>query len=103
MGDFVKIATTTEIRSGSMKTVLVSGRRIALANVDGEFFAIDDTCTHAECSLGSEGFLDGSIVTCGCHGSTFDVTTGKVLSLPAPSDVASFEMKVENGEIFVKV
>lgn len=103
MADFVKAATIGEIRSGNMKTLFISGRRIALANVDGKFFAIDDVCTHAECSLGSEGFLDGTIVTCGCHGSTFDVTTGKVLSLPAPTDVASYETKVENGQVFVKI
>lgn len=103
MEGFVKIAEAGDIASGSMKTVVVSGKRIAIANVGGHFFAIDDTCSHEECSLGSEGFLDGNIVVCGCHGSNFDVTNGKVLSLPAPTDVASYQVKVEKGEIFVKV
>ena len=103
MADFLKVATTAEIGSGTMKTLFVSGKRIALANVDGEFFAISDVCTHEECSLGTEGFLDGNVVICGCHGSTFDVTSGKVLSLPAPTDVASYETKVENGEVYIKI
>ena len=103
MDDFVKVATAAEIPVGRMKTVMVGGKRVAVANVDGEFFAIDDVCSHEECSLGSEGYLDGNVVICGCHGSNFDVTTGKVLSLPAPTDVASYQTKIENGNIFVKV
>lgn len=103
MADFIKVARTTEIRLGGMKTVFVSGKKIAIANVDGEFFAIDDECSHEECSLGSEGFLDGNVVICGCHGSNFDVTTGKVLSLPAMTDVGRYDVKVDNGEIFIKV
>ena len=103
MDDFVKVATVAEIPVGRMKTVMVGGKRVAVANVDGEFFAIDDDCSHEECSLGSEGYLDGNVVICGCHGSNFDVTTGKVLSLPAPTDVTSYQTKVENGNIFVKL
>lgn len=99
----MKVATVAEIPVGRMKTVMVGGKRVAVANVDGEFFAIDDVCSHEECSLGSEGYLDGNVVICGCHGSNFDVTTGKVLSLPAPTDVTSYQTKVENGNIFVKL
>lgn len=101
MSAFVKAIAVTELPPGSKKTIFVSGKRLAIANVDGEFFAIDDTCTHEQCSLGTEGFLDGNVVICGCHGAQFDVTTGKVLSLPAPTDVASYETKVENGEVSV--
>ena|SRR3990172_2728483 len=96
------VAKVSEIPAGRMKTVVVGGKRIALANVDGKFFAVGDTCSHEECSLGSEGYLDGSVVICGCHGATYDATTGKVLSLPAPTDVASYDVKVENGEVFIK-
>ncbi|MBI4062516.1 non-heme iron oxygenase ferredoxin subunit [Candidatus Gottesmanbacteria bacterium] len=101
--DFVKAASIKEIAPGSMKTVRVGGKPIALANVDGQFFAVSDTCTHEQCSLGTEGFLDGSIITCGCHGSQFEVTTGKVLSLPAPTNVASHEVKVEGDDVLVKI
>lgn len=103
MDGFVTVASVNELTAGSMKTVVVSGIRVALANVDGEFFAIADTCSHEQCSLGTKGVLDGNVVICGCHGANFDVTTGKVMALPAPSDVASYEVKVENGQVLVKI
>ena len=101
MADFTKVAQASEIPAGSMKTIIERGKKIAIANVDGEFFAIDDTCSHEQCSLGSEGFLDGNILTCGCHGGQFDVMTGKVMSLPAPTDINSYKVKVEGEDIFV--
>ncbi len=103
MGNFVKALSVNNLPSGSMKTVVVGGRKLAIANVDGEFFAIDDTCSHEQCSLGSEGFLDGNVVTCGCHGAQFDVTSGKVLSLPVPTDVVSYPVKVEGNDVFIKI
>lgn len=101
MATFTKAIKISDLPRGAKKTVIVSGKKIALANVDGEFFAIDDICTHEQCSLGTEGFLDGSVITCGCHGAQFDVTNGKVLSLPAPTDVASYEIKVEGDDVLV--
>lgn len=103
MSAFVKAIAVTELPPGSKKTVFVSGKKLAIANVDGEFFAIDDTCSHENCSLGTEGFLDGNVMICGCHGSQFDVMSGKVMSLPAPTDVASYVTKVENGDVFVNI
>ncbi len=103
MGNFVKALSVNNLPSGSMKTVVVGGRKLAIANVDGEFFAIEDTCSHEQCSLGSEGFLDGNVVTCGCHGAQFDVTSGKVLSLPVPTDVVSYPVKVEGNDVFIKI
>lgn len=101
--DFIKAASIEEVPSGSMKTVRVGGKPIALTNVDGQFFAVSDTCSHEQCSLGTEGFLDGSVITCGCHGSQFEVTTGKVMSLPAPTDVATYAVKVEGNDVLVKI
>lgn len=101
MEEFIFAINVSDLTPGSMKTVIVSGNKIAMANVDGEFFAIDDTCTHEQCSLGTEGLLDGNVVICGCHGANFDVTTGKVLALPAPSDVRSYETKVEDGKVYI--
>ena len=103
MATFTKAALVNDIPSGTKKTIFVSGVKVALANVDGEFFAIDDTCSHQQCSLGGEGFLDGSVIICGCHGATFDITNGKVLSLPAPTDVMSYKTKVEGNEVWVEV
>jgi 3-phenylpropionate/trans-cinnamate dioxygenase ferredoxin component len=103
MGTFTKAITVAELTAGMKKTVVIGGKKLAIANVDGEFFAIDDTCSHEECSLGTEGFLEGKLIICGCHGSQFDITDGKVLSLPAPTDVASYETKVENGDVLVNI
>ena len=100
---FTKAATTSEIAPGTKKTVMVLGKRIAIANVDGDFFAIDDTCTHQQCSLGTSGFLDGSAIICSCHGAQFDVTTGEALSLPATVDVATYETKVEGTDVLVQI
>jgi len=103
MTNFVAVAKTSDIPMGSMKAIMVSGKRIALANVDGQYFAVDDTCTHAQCSLGSEGFLDGSNIVCGCHGAQFDATTGKVLTLPATVNLSSYHVKVEGDDVLVAV
>lgn len=80
---------------------MVSGKKITLANVDGKIYAIDDACTHAQCSLGSDGSLAGNVIMCGCHGAQFDVMSGKVLSGPALSDVSTYETKIEKGYIYI--
>lgn len=103
MTDFIKLFKTSELALGSKKTVFVGGKRLAVANIEGEYFIVDDTCTHAGCSLGGEGYLDGSAIVCGCHGSQFDMTTGKVLSLPASVDLTSYQVKVEDGIVCVAI
>ena len=103
MTDFIATVAVSDIAPGTMKTVMVLGKPVALANVDGEFFAIGDTCTHEHCSLGTDGVLDGNVVMCGCHGGQFDVTNGKVMALPPVTDADSYTVKVENGQIFVRL
>ena len=102
MSDFVKVATVHEVKEGAMKQVRANGKVICLARMDGEFFAIGDTCSHQNCSL-STGFLDSGVVVCSCHGGTFDVTTGQNLSLPAPAPVPSYKVKVEGEDILIEV
>lgn len=103
MAKFVVAAKISDIAVGTMRTVVVEGKKIALANVDGNYFAVDDACTHAQCSLGSEGFLEGNVATCGCHGAQFNVASGKVLALPASTDVASYQTKVEGENVLVGI
>ncbi len=103
MSNFTKVANVSEIPNDSMKTVTVSGKPIALCNIDGEYFAVDDTCTHEECSLGTEGFLDNSGIICGCHGSLFDAKTGQAKTLPATTDLKTYKTKVEGKNIFIEV
>jgi nitrite reductase/ring-hydroxylating ferredoxin subunit len=78
----------------------VSGTRIAVATVGDAFYAFGDTCTHRGCAL-AEGDLEATIVTCACHGSQFDVTTGEVLRGPALEPVRSYPVRVEGGVLQV--
>ena len=102
MGEFVKVATTGVIAPGEGKLVDAGGKKIALFNVDGTFYAIDETCTHRGGPL-SEGMLMGKEVTCSWHGAVFDVTTGRVLGAPAPRDVVSYKVRVEGDDIEVEL
>ena len=99
----VVIARAAAIKPGDLAAFEVEGVRIAVANADGRFFAIGDLCTHEHCSLAAEGALDGTVVTCGCHGAQFDVTTGAVLAPPAPEPVKSYVIHVEDGNLVVEV
>ena len=98
----VTIASTADIKPGELAAFQVDGVRIAVANANGRFFAIDDTCTHEDCSLADEGTLDGTVVTCGCHGAQFDVTTGAVLAPPAFEPVKSYALRVDQGNVVVE-
>jgi len=98
--EYVKVARRADIPPGSVVKVEAGGHAIAVANVDGEFFAIDDTCTHEEASL-SEGGLTGEVVVCARHGARFNVKTGRVLSLPAVRSVATYAVKVEGDDVLV--
>lgn len=99
----VTIGKAADIRAGEIEAFDVDGVRVAVANVDGRFFAIDDTCTHEQCSLAAEGTLEGTVVTCGCHGAQFDVTTGAVLAPPAPEPVKAYPLHVDQGNLVVEV
>lgn len=102
MGQFVQVATAADLGSGQMAAYAVSGKRIAVANVGGRYYAFDDTCTHRACSL-AEGELEGEVVTCGCHFSEFSVRTGSVLTGPATVSLETYPVRVEGPELQVEV
>jgi nitrite reductase/ring-hydroxylating ferredoxin subunit len=102
MGDFVKLTDSVEIAEGELAAFGVGGERIAVANVAGTLHAFGDTCTHLQCSL-AEGELEGAVVTCPCHGSQFDVTTGQVLRGPAQEPVPSYPARVEDEALQVEL
>lgn len=99
MADFVKVGKKGDIPAGSGKTVDVKGKAVAVFNVDGNFYAIDNTCLHRGGPLG-EGELDGKIVTCPWHGWRYDVTTGANEMNPSVT-VQKFQVKVEGDDILV--
>jgi nitrite reductase/ring-hydroxylating ferredoxin subunit len=99
----VTVGKVTNVAPGELAAFDVDGTRIAVANVDGRLFAIDEMCTHEQCSLVEEGTLEGPVVTCGCHGAQFDVTTGDVLAPPALEPLRVYPLRMEQGDIVVEV
>ena len=99
MSEFVKAAITEELAPGSCKTLELSGSRIALFNVAGRFYAMDDTCAHLGGPLG-EGTLDGAIVTCPWHGWQYDVTTGARQTNPR-AQLTCYEVRVDRDEVSI--
>ena len=80
----------------------VGGRFIAVFNVDGEFFAVEDICTHDGGPL-SDGALEGTHIACPRHGAKFDVCTGKALTMPATEDTLVHDVKVDGNDILVRL
>ena len=102
MGELVRVASKTDIVPGAAMAVEVQGQKIALFNIGGTYYAIGDTCTHRGGPL-SQGTVEGTTVTCPWHGAKYDVTTGAVLSPPAPRGVGSYKVIVEGNDIKVEV
>jgi nitrite reductase/ring-hydroxylating ferredoxin subunit len=101
MGTFVRVASQTDLAPGQGKVVEANGRAVALYNVAGAFYAVDNACKHRGGSLG-EGELDGTVVTCPLHAWTYDVTTGECFDDPACA-VETLAVKIEGGYVFVEV
>ena len=97
----VRIENARDIASGEMRVFDVAGIKVNIASVGGQLHAFDDTCTHKACSL-AKGKLDGTTVTCPCHGSQFDVTTGEVLRGPALRAVRSRLVQMEGEGLLVE-
>ncbi len=101
MGRFF-VCRTTEIIPGQMKKVSAGENEILVTNIDGNYFAIDDTCTHAGATL-SEGKLEDSTITCDWHGAKFDCKNGKLIKFPGEiNDLESYKVIVESDDVFVE-
>ena len=102
MAQFVKVASTEEIAVGSAKQVEANGKTIALFNLNGNYYAIDNACTHRGGPL-AEGYVDDEKVTCPWHGAQFNVKTGAVLGPPAAKPVAKYNVRVHGSDVEVEV
>src|ERR1700689_1012517 len=98
---FLRTAKKDEIPPGTIREFDIDGKNIALANVDGKFFAINNVCLHRGGPLG-EGELDRQVVTCPWHGWQFDVTSGQLLTNPAIT-VACYPVEIRGDDVFVDV
>ncbi len=99
MGEFVRVTGTTDVQPGQGIVAEVNGKPLAVFNVDGAFYAIDNTCIHRGGPLG-EGDLEGSVVTCPWHGWQYDVTTGACVANPS-AKVERYEVQVEGTDVKV--
>ena len=101
-GTFVGVAKTMDIPVGQVKVAEVQGKRLLVCHTEQGFYAVDDTCTHDDGPL-ADGFLDGNAIECPRHGARFDVTTGKVLCLPAAIPIRSYPVRVEGDDVKVSI
>ncbi len=99
---FVKVGKLEDVPAGAAKVYEVADRAIAVCNVDGTLYAIDDICTHDEASL-EQGYLEGCEIECPRHGARFDVRTGDVTALPAVVPIDTFPVRVSGDDIELDV
>ena len=101
MAEFVKVANLSDLGPGSSITVEAKGKAVALFNVDGAVYALDNTCLHRGGPLG-EGFLEDDVVTCPWHMWEYNVRTGEKVGDPSLK-VATYPVEVEGNDIKVAV
>jgi 3-phenylpropionate/trans-cinnamate dioxygenase ferredoxin subunit len=102
MAKFVRVCAVDEVPPGHVAYGEVDGVYLAICNKDGEFYAIDDVCTHDGGPL-DQGELEGYNIECPRHGAKFDIRSGRVTALPAIRPLGTYPVKVENGDVLVDV
>ena len=102
MAEWVKVAEAGELAPGEKKQVDLDGVEVALFNVNGEYYAIEDVCTHDGAPL-AHGRFRGEEISCPRHGARFNVKTGAALCMPAFEPVETYPVKVEATGIFIEV
>ena len=98
---FVRTVKRGEVPPGTVRELQVEGKAIAMANVEGKVYAINNTCLHRGGPLG-QGLLEGKVLTCPWHGWQFDVTSGRAMQTPA-AGVDCYPTEVRGEDIFVDV
>ncbi|MGI9567127.1 MAG: Rieske (2Fe-2S) protein [Nitrosopumilus sp.] len=102
MGKII-VGKNSDIPVGKMIKCSIDGRDILVANIEGEYYATDDSCTHSGSSL-SEGKLEGCTITCGWHAAQFDCKTGKLVKFPAKiMDLTSYKVILESDNVYVEM
>ena len=101
-GGWQKIAARDKIKPGEIYSTEIDGSPIALVEIEGKIFAISNTCTH-EFALLSDGFLEAEEIECPLHQARFDVRTGSCVAGPATQDLDTNELKIEGGDVYVKM
>ncbi len=102
MTEFTPVAKKTALADPGSMLVEVGGRLVVLLHVDGQFYALDDVCTHDGGPLSSGTICDGAIV-CPRHGAKFDVRTGAAITMPATQPTTAHTVRLEGDDILVKL
>ena len=102
MPRWVRVAAAGDCPPGGLLAVETGNERVVLANVEGDFHALLDRCSHQDFPL-SDGELTGDRLECVYHGAEFDVCTGRAMQLPAIRPVKTFPVDVRDGDVFIEV
>lgn len=102
MAQWVKVAAVSELAPGEKKQINLEGVEVALFNVNGEYYAIEDVCTHDGAPL-AHGRFRGEEITCPRHGARFNVKSGAALCMPAFEPVETYQVKIEGDDILIEV
>jgi 3-phenylpropionate/trans-cinnamate dioxygenase ferredoxin subunit len=102
MSNFIRVCKASDIPDAGQAVFEVGDRFVAIFHVDGQFYALDDCCTHDGGPLG-EGTLEGFQIICPRHGARFDIRTGQALTMPAVQGTPAHEIKVDGEDVLVRV
>ncbi len=100
--EYFEATKTADLDEDEVIQVNIAGKEIAVYNLDGTFYATDDTCTHAYASL-ADGYIEGDQIECPLHGACFDIKTGEVKTPPAAVDIKTYPVKVEGDAVYVGI
>ena len=101
-GEWTRVCNLDEVPAGQLKSIEVGNVRVVLANVDGDLYALEDQCSHQDFPL-SAGLIEDRQIECVFHGARFDLETGKATCLPAVRPVQTFDVRVDGGEVLLRV
>ena len=97
-----KVAKLSELKDGQVKAIKLNGEEIALFRLGGEVSATSDICTHEQCVISENYYIDGEEVECTCHGSHFNIKTGENTVPPAAEPLKTYPVKIEGDDVLVE-
>ena len=98
----LELCSADDVAEGAALKVEAGGLTLAVFNVEGQIYVMDDNCTHGPGSL-SEGYIDGDVVECNFHNGQFNIRTGEVVSPPCMIPMKTYAARVENGKVVIEV
>ena len=101
MAEYIKVGEISDINPGQRKLFELDEVTVALFNIDGQYYCIEDMCTHDSGPL-ADGELTGFALACPRHGALFDIRDGSVLSMPAVVPIPTYEVKIEGQDIYIE-